>query len=288
MSRTNVQLKDPSLQEYSKFAQIVVLSREYHVYVSHPDSSYLQYLGSYIEEKGAGFIPFLMVLVMLNVSTMMLGSVSERKDEIASLSSVGMNPTHVSASFVAEAVVIGFIGGGLGYLLGILGYRTAVTTWFGMLEVREKASAEWGLMALLLSGFTAVIASVIPALRASTVVTPSLLRKWSISEEVEPKETGKPWVLDLPVKLRLREVEPFTGFIQQKIGEVARDMLASDHISEINLKEEETDRGPLKRLVFRYTRQSVGSSENELVVQRVKGKVFFEDYFVCHPGTRLT
>ena len=192
-------------------------------------------------------IPFLMVLVMLNVPVMMLGSVSERKDEIASLSSVGLDPTHISALFVAEAAVIGFIGGGLGYLLGILGYRTALTTWFGALQVQEKASAEWGLMAVLLSAFTAIIASLIPAVKASTIVTPSLLRKWSTSEEeVRPKETGQPWVLDLPVKLAVRELEPFTGFVHKRIRERTGDV--TEHITDVSLKVEETDRGPLRKL----------------------------------------
>ena len=288
-SRINVQLKDPDLHEYSKFAEIVALSREYHVYVSHPGSLHLQYVGSYVEEKGAGLVPVVMVLVMLNVSTMMLGSVGERKDEISSLSSVGLNPTHISALFVAEAAVIGFIGGGLGYLLGILGYRTALTTWFGMLQVREKASAEWGLIALLISGVTAIIASVIPSLKASTIVTPSLLRKWSIDKEVKPKEKGQPWVLNLPVKLRLRELESFTQFIQKKIAERATGVLASasasiDYISDISLKEEETDRGPVKRLMFRYSRQSEGWSQNELVVQRTEGKDYFEAKLLCTPS----
>jgi len=282
MSRVNVHLKDSSLEEYSEFADIVVLSRGYHVYVSHPNSLYLQYLGSYIEEKGAGLIPFLMVLVVLNITVMMMGSVSERRDEIASLSSVGLNPTHIAALFVAEAAVIGFVGGGLGYLLGILGYRTALTTWFGTLQVREKASAEWGLMALLLSGFTAVVASVIPALKAATIVTPSLLRKWRIGEEVRPREIGQPWILDLPVKLAARELEPFTGFVHNRIGERTGDL--TEHITDVSLKVEETDSGPLRKLVFGYSRESQGSSNNELVIERAEGKEYFEVKLLCIPS----
>ncbi|MFB0523027.1 MAG: FtsX-like permease family protein [Candidatus Bathyarchaeia archaeon] len=279
VSRVNVQLKDGSPREYSELAQIISLNREYRVYVSHPNSLYLQYMGSYVEEKGAGLVPFVVILVMLNVSVMMLGSVSERRDEIASLSSVGLNPTHISALFVAEAAIIGFIGGGLGYLLGMLGYRTALTTWFGALQVREKASAEWGLIALLFSGFTAIIASLIPAVKASTIVTPSLLRKWSISEVSKPKEKDQPWVLDLPVKLMPRELEPFMGFIQKRIGETGK----TGYATEISLKEEETERGPLKRLMFRYSEPGA-SSANELLIQKREGKDFFEAKLLCTPS----
>lgn len=280
MSRVNVQLKNPSFQEYSEFARMVVLSREYRVYVSHPDSLHLQYVGSYVEERGTGLIPFLMILVMLNISAMTLGSVIERKDEIASLSSVGLNPTHISALFVAEAAVIGFIGGGLGYLLGILGCRTALTIWFGPLQVQEKASAEWGLISLLLSTFTAIVASVIPVLKASTMITPSLLRKWITSKEVEPRDRDQQ-VLDLPVKFMSRELEPFMGFIQKRIRETSRTGYATD----ISLKEEETDRGRLRRLMFRYNQPGV-SSTNELLIQRAEGKDFFEAKLLCTPSMR--
>ncbi len=283
LSRVNVQLKDPNPQEYSEFAQMVALSREYRVFVSHPNSLYLQYIGYYVEEKGAGLIPFLMILVILNISAMMLGSVVERRDEIASLSSVGLNPTHISALFIAEAAVIGIIGGGLGYLLGMLGYRTALTTWFGVLQVREKASAEWGLVSLLLSASTAIVASVIPTLKASTIVTPSLLRKWRVSEEVKPRETGQPWVLDLPVKLMPREVEPFTGFIYERIHQRTGGVVSD--ISGVRLREEETDGGPLKTIVFRYSRQSPPRwSQNELVIQRAEGEGFFEAKLLCVPS----
>ena len=283
LSRVNVQLKNPSFQQYSEFARIIALNREYRVYVSHPNSLYLQYLGDYVEEKGVGLIPFLMILVVLNISAMMLGSVSERKNEIASLSSVGLNPTHISALFIAEAAVIGFIGGGLGYLLGMLGYRTALTTWFGALQVREKASAEWGLISLFLSGFTAIIASVIPALRASTIVTPSLLMKWSISKAVKPRETGQPWVLDLPVKLRARELEPFMGFIQKRIRESS---MTGYSTTDISLKE--TDRGPSKRLTFKYSEQpDLAWSRNELLIQRAEGKDYFEAKLLCTPSRDL-
>jgi ABC-type lipoprotein release transport system permease subunit len=284
ISRANIRLGEPDEQKYSEFALMVALSREYQVYVSKPDSLYLQYLGGYTEEKGTVMIPFLMILVMLNISSMMFGSVSERRNEIATLSSVGLNPTHISALFIAEAVVIGFIGGGLGYLMGILGYRTALTSLLGALLVREKASAEWGLMALLFSVSTAVIASLIPAQKASTIATPSLLRKWSIADEVRPRETGQPWVLNIPAKLTLRELEPFMGFILKRLreGDLSGHKVA--HIMDIRLEDAETERGPLKKVKFRYVEQLEEKSTNELIVQKPEGEEFFEAKLFCKPS----
>ena len=99
---------------------------------------------------------------------------------------------HVAELFVAEASIIGFIGGAFGYLLGISGYRLA--SLIGGLQVREKVSVEWGIISVLVSGLTAIAASLIPALRSSTLVTPSLLRRWRIEEEERPVRirTDKP------------------------------------------------------------------------------------------------
>jgi len=281
ISRVNIQLR--SIEDYPVFANTIALSREYTVYISHPGSLIWQRVGSYIEEKGTGLIPFIMALVVLNIAATMLGSVKERKNEIASLSSVGLNPTHIMALFMAEAAVIGFIGGGLGYLLGISSYRVASSTIFGALQVREKVSAEWGLLAIIMSGFTAIFASVIPALQASTIVTPSLLRKWRLSDGERPEKSGQPWVLDLPVKLRTRELEPFIGFMQKRLRE--RSGGSMENISDVSLKEEETINGPLISLSFKWTQgeQSGMWSQNEIVISRGEGKDYFDAKIISKP-----
>ena len=288
ISRVLLQLKSPSAEEYSTFAQIVALTREYEVYISHPNSLHLLYLGGYVEEKGIGSLPFLLALVVLNISASMLGSVKERRDEIASLSSVGLNPTHIAALFVAEAAIIGFVGGGLGYLLGISGYRLAATPLFGGLQVREKASAEWGLIALLLSGFAAILASMIPALQASTIVTPSLLRKWRFKGSEKPRKVGQPWVIDLPIRLRPRELEPFTGFILERLRERSSDTGEMDYVTDIKLEEETTDIGQLKRLSFNYELSGRPvKTKNELVVEQVKND-YFDVKLLCLPLSKAT
>lgn len=122
-SRVAVQFSN--IESYESLARIIALTYEYKVYVSHPESLTLHSLGEYTEEQGVGLIFPLMVLVMLNIGLSMFATVNERKDEIASLSSVGLNPTQIAVLFIAEALIIGFIGGGFGYLLGISGYRIA-------------------------------------------------------------------------------------------------------------------------------------------------------------------
>ena len=79
-------------------------------------------------------------IVVLNVVVTMLNSLFERRREINILSSVGLNPAEIASIFVAEASIMGFIAGGLGYLLGLSFYR--LMPLLGLtLEVQQKVSA---------------------------------------------------------------------------------------------------------------------------------------------------
>jgi ABC-type lipoprotein release transport system permease subunit len=258
ISRVVIQLEN--LEEYSSLARIIALTREYKVYISHPGSLYLLSVQNYMEEKGAIIVPFLMLTVIMNIAVSMFGSMRERRNEISSLSYIGLNPTHIATLFVAEAIVIGFVGGGFGFLSGIFGYRVASNTLFGALQVQEKVSAEWGLIALLLSVCTAVIASLLPALQASTIITPSLLRKWNLRQSMKPKEKGQPWVIDLPVKLKPKELDPFIGFILKRMRE------SEGIIADARLEEEVLKSEPLKRLLFKFSLPDQ-VSENELLIK---------------------
>ena len=284
ISRVIVQLKDP--EGLLNFARTIALVHEYETWVSIEGTLYAQYVGSYMEEKGLGSIPLLMSLVLLNISLTMLGSVNERRPEIAAMSSIGLNPTHIIALFMAEATVLGFVGGGLGYLLGISGYRVATAPVLGALQVREKVSAEWGILALLLSIIAAVLASALPAIKASTIVTPSLLRKWRLEETGSPKQVGRPWTVDLPVKLRPREVDTFVSFIQKRLQSLAGGSPSFlERIEGLKREDADTGEGPLKRLSLKhYYREdkSLGTN-NELIVSRPVGKDYFDAQLVSLP-----
>jgi len=269
-SRIAVQLSDTDL--YESFAKIIATTYEYNVYVSHPGSLTLQLLSEYTEERGIEFVPLLMALVILNIGISFFAAVDERRNEIVTLSSVGLNPGHIAALFVAEALIIGFIGGGFGYLLGISGYRLA--SLIGGLKVQEKVSAEWGLLSIFLSGLTAVFASLIPALRSSTLVTPSLVRKWKISggEGKRTSLSGESWVLDLPIKLMSREIESFTEFIIRRLRE--EEGTGIKIMGQVKYEETPSDKGVVKKVSFEYYFPEEGRTENVIVIQPENGKKY--------------
>jgi len=169
-------------------------------------------LGNFFEGKGTSLIiPW--VIVVLNVVVTMLNSMFERRKEIEILSSVGLNPAQVSAIFVAEATITGFIAGGLGYLAGLGVYKGLAYLNIG-LQVHQKVSAVWSLASIGLA-ISAVMTGSYTALRNSTVITPSLMRRWRID-----KSSGginKPWNLSIPVILEPGEVDLYLEFMEERL-----------------------------------------------------------------------
>ncbi|RLG94207.1 hypothetical protein DRO37_06305 [Candidatus Bathyarchaeota archaeon] len=78
-----------------------------------------------------------LLMVCLNVGTVMLNSVYERRKEIKILSMIGLNPTHIGLIFVAKAIILGMVRGSLRYIAELGFYR--IINLFGQnLMVREK------------------------------------------------------------------------------------------------------------------------------------------------------
>ena len=68
-----------------------------------------------------GGMAFLIIPLLISstiILNTMLGSVYERKAEIAIYNAVGLNPTHIGMFFLAEAFVYSVIGSVGGYLIG--------------------------------------------------------------------------------------------------------------------------------------------------------------------------
>lgn len=158
------------------------------------------------------------VIVILNVIVAVLNSMYERKGEINILSSVGLNPAHVTGIFVSESLFTGIISGGFGYLLG-MGFYPIMSYMSSAPAVRYKISAIWSLGAV---GF-AVLAAVTGAffaMKRAVVLTPSLSRHWSVTKK--PIYFTEPWVVPVPIKITLEEFPAFIDFIERRLTEYSR------------------------------------------------------------------
>jgi ABC-type lipoprotein release transport system permease subunit len=201
--------EDASVLEY---ARMVALNKGQRVWASIEDGVYAVSLASYNEGKGFPvIIPW--VIVILNVIVTMLNSYYERRHEVMIYSSIGMNPSHVSVVFLAEAAVLGLIGGSLGYILGLGAYKV-IYILTPALQVKQKISAIWSLAAIGISLAAVFIGGYISQ-RSSTTITPSLKRKWQVNID---KTQGFTRIV-LPLKVHEVESEGYYRFVLDQLVE---------------------------------------------------------------------
>ena len=176
-------------------------------------------MGEIVEGKGASlFVPY--GIVVLTVISTMLGSLHERRKEINILSSVGLNPGHISSIFLAESSILGFSAGSLGYLLGMAMYQVMSFMSFAP-NVRQKISSDWIFATLGLS-ISSVLIGTLLALRYSISLTPSLRRKWRIQDEVKPEALDH-WAVDLPTKINDARICDFISYIENSLRKLIPD-----------------------------------------------------------------
>ncbi len=143
-----------------------------------------------ISGLGNLFVPLLIAaLIVLNT---MMGAVYERDREIGVYSSVGLAPSHISALFVAEAVVFAAVGAVLGYLLG-----QSVTLLMARLEFLGGMFLNYSSLSAISSTAivmaTVILSTLYPARKAADMSVPDVTRRWKF-----PEPEGDDWHFDFP------------------------------------------------------------------------------------------
>ena len=141
------------------------------------------YIGSGYKTSIGGLsrliIPILIAgTIILNT---MLGSVYERKQEIAIYNAIGLNPTHIGFFFLAEALVYSFIGAVGGYLIGQV--LTLTLDHFNIVSGLNLNFSSLSVVYVILFTIGIVLLSTLyPAMVATREAVPSGKRKWSLPE----------------------------------------------------------------------------------------------------------
>jgi len=99
-----------------------------------------------------------------------------------------------------------------GYLLGLGTYKFIYMV-TPTLQVKQKVSAFWSIAAIGMS-LSAVLVGGVVAIRNSTVITPSLRRRWRTERGGGMAE---PYVVPVPVHVYEEEVERFVGFLEGRL-----------------------------------------------------------------------
>lgn len=146
-------------------------------------SSGIYYIGSNYKTSIGGLailiIPlFIAATIILNT---MLGSVYERKKEIAVYNAIGLNPHHIGLFFLAESFVYGVIGSVGGYLIGqVLSFAL---NYSGLIKgINFNYSSLSVAYVILFTVALVLLSTIYPAMAAVRTAVPSGKRTWSMPQ----------------------------------------------------------------------------------------------------------
>ncbi len=141
----------------------------------------IYYIGSSYSTSVGGLAVLLIPLIIAStiILNTMLGSVYERKKEIAVYNAVGLNPHHIGMFFLAESFVYGVIGSVGGYLIGQV--LSIVIARFNLVHGINFNYSSMSVAYVILFTIAIVLLSTIyPATVATRAAVPSGKRKWSL------------------------------------------------------------------------------------------------------------
>ncbi len=276
LSRVNLQLA--AAADAAAVAKTVALEQGLAVWYSDGSGLYEAAVAPFFEERGAFiFIPW--IIVVLNVLMTMLNSIFEYRREVATLSAIGLNPTDITGLFIAEAAVIGFVGGGLGYLLGLSNYKTMALLAI-VVEVRPKISAVWSVAALLIS-VSAVLVGALAALKYSVDITPSMLRRWKVGEA---PAMGTSWAFSIPFRVQADRVDDLFEHVATRFRQHLQTRSISPNEGQIRFSRDDTPDATTRIMDFHYLlgfRSNVGSLPFQLIAKKGAQEATYAFEVVC-------
>lgn len=212
LSRIDVRID--RFEDLFSFSRRLVLQNNVAAVAFVGDKIYQTTIISYVEFQGSSII-FLLILVIFMLYSSMYGIAYERKKDVTILSLIGLTPSNIFGLVIAEAIILGLVGGGLGYILGNGGYYF-ISHSLSVADVRMKLSPLWGPVVYMLALLVTVTASLMPASQASVMATSSLERRWSLSTELKER-TKNTLVIEFPAKIRKTQIQLFFSYLEKEI-----------------------------------------------------------------------
>ena len=240
-------------KEEDEFLRELIYSREYVAYKITPDKILYYHLGWHTEFSGLTVI-FPTVIALLNVIATMLHLIEGRAKEIALLSTLGLNPTHIALLIIGESLTMGLIAGGIGYIVGLLTYQ--LFNIFSInLTIHPKLDWYWSIIALLITLVLSLFSAIKPAMNAILIAVPSSIRKISLPEEQKKKreeaitKTFAKREFPLPFKISENELNLFSSFV---IDRLKRSSGFTRRIENVSFSKEVTEAGKIFEVKFTY------------------------------------
>ena len=138
----------------------------------------------------------------------MLGSVFERKKEIAIYNAIGLNPNHIGMFFLSEAFVYGIVGSVGGYLIGQ--FLSILLIYLGITGIDLNFASLKVIYVILFTIGMVLLSTLYPAMVATRAAVPSGKRKWSF-----PEHDGHTMKLVFPFIYHPEVVSGVVGYLEE-------------------------------------------------------------------------
>jgi hypothetical protein len=149
------------------------------LFSGEPDGTFLYNASDAMSYSGVPNIIVPLAISVFIVLNTMIGSVYERKREIAVYTSVGLAPSHVSFLFIAEALAFAVLSVVFGYLLAQTSAKLFSETalWAG---ITVNYSSLSGVAAMMLVIVVVLVSVIYPSRVAGQIAIPDVNRSWTL------------------------------------------------------------------------------------------------------------
>ena len=205
------------------------------------------YVGSGYRTSIGGLSMLLIPLLIAStiILNTMLGSVFERKKEIAVFNAVGLNPTHIGLFFLAESFVYAIIGSVGGYMIG-QGLGIVLNRFNLIPGINLNFSSLTVAYVIVFTIAVVLLSTLYPAIVATKAAVPSGKRKWSL-----PPNDGHQMNVTFPFIYRPDQAPGVMSYLDGYFAQFTEASIG-DMIADRTLCERAADGGgrPVYRLAF--------------------------------------
>jgi hypothetical protein len=179
------------------------------IFSGEPEGTFLYSARNTHKYSGVPNIVIPLIISVFIVLNTMIGSVYERKREIAIYTSVGLAPSHVSFLFIAEAMAFAVLSVVLGYLLAQTTASIFATSslWAG---ITVNYSSLAGVAAMFLVIMVVLVSVIYPSRVAAQIAIPDVNRSWKL-----PESDGNLLEITLPFLMKYQEHRSTGGYLYE-------------------------------------------------------------------------